>query len=114
MFWVARVADEDCLGPVGDSLFELLDRRYLEAVSDICRDCLQGKSVHEGECVVVCIEWLENDHFVAWVTCDFECEVDAFATCYSHDELVNCDVDADLLVVFFNETLAKLHQSGRM
>ena len=108
---VARVADEDCLGLIGDSLLELFDVRYLESVSDVSRDCLEGKTVHEGECVVVGVEWLENDYFVARVTSDFKCQVHTLATCNCGDELVNSDVDTDLLVVFLHKSLSEVHKT---
>ena len=109
---VSRVADKDCLGLVCDRLLELLDRRDLEAVSDIGRNSLESKAVHECECVVVCVEWLKYDHFVSRITCNLEREVHTFTSCYSHDEFVYSDVDTDLLVIFLNETLAKLHQTS--
>ena len=108
---ISRVAYEDSLGLLCDGLLELFDRRNLESVSDVGRDGLESKAVHECESIVVCVEWLKNDNLVSRITCDFKCKIYTLAAGNGHDEFIYIDVDSDLTVVLLHEALAKLHKS---
>ena len=104
--WVSRVAYQDCLCLLGDCLFEFFNVRNLETVSDVSLNSLECKAVHKCECVVVGIERLKYNHFVSRIAGNLKSEVHTLASCYGYNQFVNCDVNADLLVVLLNKTFA--------
>ena len=108
---IARVADEDGLGPRRDELLELGHVRHLETFPDIGMDGLHRDAVHEGECVVVGIERFEDNDLVALVAGNLEREIHAFASGYGDDEFPDINVNADFPVVFFDKPAAEFNQT---
>ena len=77
-------------------------------------DSLEGDAVEESEGLVVGVEWLDDDDFVALVCRNLHSLRECFAASHAYQKFGNLDVDADFLIVFLNKSLAKFNQACRV
>ena len=109
---VARVADEHGTGLRGHEFLELGNVRDLETFADVGRDGLERDAVEVGEGLVVGVERLHDDDFVAGVGRDLHRHGEGLAARHVDEQLGDLDVDADLLVVLLHHALAEFDQAG--
>lgn len=111
---IAGIADENGLGPRCVKGLESLDPGHLEAVLDFGVNRLEGDAVEEGESLIVSVERLYDDDLVTFVGSYLHGNCESFASSYVDQQLVYCDVYANLLIILFDHTLAEFHESGRV
>ena len=111
---VARVADEDRLRARCHKFLELFDRRNFESVLYVGVHGFQDDPAFKTECVVVRVEWLDHDEFVAFIAGYLKREVDSLASSHGDDDLRDGDFYADTVVISLRQPLAQLRQTRRI
>ena len=108
---VARIADHHGPGPVSEEFLEFGDIRNSEIFVDIGRNGLQSDTVEICKSLIIGVVWLDYNDLVSPVGSNLHSTGKGFASSYFHEQLGHIDVDAYLLVVLLDESLAELDES---
>ena len=110
---VVGIANQDGLGFGRNHLLKFFDGRQGKAVFDFGDDGARNHPGRNGKPVVVGVERLGNDHFVAGVHAGHKGKENAFRTAVGNENFVFGDMNVVFLVVF-HQTFAQREIAGRV
>src|SRR5690554_725535 len=98
---VVGVANEDGLGAGGNQLFNFGKGRQGKIAVEIGGQRNNPYAGGRGKAVVVGVERLGHNHLVAHIQAAQKGQTDGFGAAGGHHQLRDVDVDADVVVVFY-------------